>query len=227
LDSKLQRRAGLAAVINLAMIGLLSGPPTFSKASTPVRGITNPVLAMEVVRNVGEVDAILSDAPSPDREVMRLKQFADFGFIAAYATLFVLMSILLMPQGRSLAIAAAALGLIAAICDVIENVGILRIVDADLSHTTQGMIEAIRYPSLIKWGLAALSIGLLGVLLVRTGRSGLRIIGVLNLLAAALGLAGVFDNVLLAWSGVPMLGGFLGLAILYFRPRWRYPTRRA
>jgi hypothetical protein len=182
---------------------------------------------MEVVRNVAEVDAILSDAPSPDREVMRLKQFADFGFIAAYATLFVLMSILLVPQGRSIAIAAVVLGLIAAICDVIENIGILRIVDANLSHTTQGMIDAIRYPSLIKWGLASLSIGLLAVLLAQTGRTGLRIVAVLNLLAAALGLCGVFNNLFLAWSGVPMLGGFLGLAILYFRPRWRYPTRRA
>jgi hypothetical protein len=217
-SAKLERWTGILAVLNLAMIAVLLGRPYFSNASHPVRGISNPVLAMEVARNVAEVDAILSDAPSPDREVMRIKQYADFGFIAAYASLFVLMSMLLARENRMIAIAAGALGVIAAICDVIENLGILRIVDVDLSHTTQSMIDAIRYPSLVKWALASLALGLLAILLLRSPRIALRVIGVLNLIAAMLGLYGIYDNVSLGWSGLPMLGGFLGLAILYFRP---------
>ena len=219
-EAKLQRWVGAIAVLNMAMIALLSGRPSFSNASRAVRGISNPILAMEVVRNVAEVDAILSDAPSPDREVMRIKQYADFGFIGGYAALYVLMSMLLIREGRAIAISAASMGVAAAICDVIENLGILRIVDVDLGHTTQAMIDAIRYPSLIKWALASLALGLLGILALRSGRSGLRVVGALDVLAALLGLCGLSENRFLQWMGIPMLGGLIGLAILYFRPRW-------
>jgi hypothetical protein len=215
-QSKLRRGIGMVAVLNMAMIAILLGRPHFSNASRAVRGITDPMLAMEVVRNVAEVDAVLSDVPSPDREVMRIKQYADFAFIACYATLFVLMSMMLKPRG--IAIAAGALGVIAAIFDMIENLGILRIIDVDLSHTTQTMIDAIRYPSLIKWALASLSLGSFGILLLRNQRLGLRIVGALNMLAALCGLLGLFDNRFLAWTGPGMLAGFLGLALLYFRP---------
>jgi hypothetical protein len=214
--TKIERSVGLLAVLNMAMIAILLGRPHFSNASRAVRGITDPVLAMEVARNVAEVDAILSDVPSPDREVMRIKQYADFGFIAGYATLFVLMSMLLRP--RHVAITAGAFGVIAAVFDVIENLGTLRIIDVDLSHTTQAMIDAIRYPSLMKWALASLSLGSFGILLLRNPRLGLRIVGALNVLAALCGLLGLFDNRFLAWTGPGMLAGFLGLALLYFRP---------
>ena len=214
---KLERFIGVAAVLNIAMIALIIfGRPHFSNASRPVRGIPDPVLAMEVVRNVSELDAILSDAPSPDREAMRIKQYADFGFIACYAILFVLIGLLVRP--RPVALFAAALGVLAAVFDVIENVGILRILDVDLNHTTQAMIDAVRIPSLIKWALASLTIGILGVLLMRTRRLGLRIVGALDLIAALLGLLGLIDNRALAWAGPWTLGGLLGLVILYLRP---------
>jgi len=67
---------------------------------------------------------------------MRIKQYAGFAFLGGYATFFVLMSSFLMGEGRAIAISAALLGVLAAICAVIENLAILRIVDADLSHTT-------------------------------------------------------------------------------------------
>jgi len=215
---QLERWAGYLAVLNLAMIAILLGRPSFSNGSRPVRGITSPVLAMEVARNVQEVDAILSDAPSADREAMRIKQYADFGFIAAYAGLFVVTGILLIPQGRATAISAAALGVLAAIFDVIENLGILRVVSTDLEHTTQAMIDQVRYPSLIKWALVSLALGLLAMLFLRLKRAGPRIVGALYLIAALLGLYGLYDNAVLQWTGIPTLAGFIGLAILYVRP---------
>jgi hypothetical protein len=216
---KLKRWIGLVAVLNLAMIAILLGRPQFSNASRPVRGIANPVVAMELVRNVAEVDAILGDAPSADREVMRIKQYADFGFIGGYAALFVLMSMLLEGEGRAVAILAAVLGVSAAACDVVEDLGILRILDVDLSHTTQALVDSIRYPSLMKWGLASLTLGLLGVL---AWRSGLRIIGILSLSSALLGLYGLFENRILQFSQLPVIGVLIGLAFLYFRPHyWR------
>ncbi len=219
-QAQLERYVGLVAVLNLAMIALLLAHPHFSNASRPVRGVSDPILAMEMVRNIPEVDAVLADSPSPDRETMRIKQYADFGFIGAYAALYVLMSLLLIREGRSLAISAAVLGVLAAVFDVIENIGILRIVDVDLEHTTQAMVDAIRYPSLIKWTLASLALGLLGILAWRTGRPGLRIVGILNVAAALLGLYGLVDNRFLQWLGLPMLAGLISLAVLYFRPRW-------
>ena len=219
---QLQRWAGYLAILNLAMIAILLGRPSFSNGSRPVRGISSPVLAMEVARNIAEVDAILSDSPSADREAMRIKQYADFGFICTYASLYVVMSLLLMPQGRAIAIFAAALGVLAAIFDVIENLGILRVVNTDLAHTTQAMIDAVRYPSLIKWALASLALGLLAILFLRLKRAGPRIVGALYLIAALLGLYGLYDNAVLQWTGIPTLAGFIGLAILYFRPYRRY-----
>ena len=59
-----------------------------------------------------------------------------------------------MPQGRAIAISAAALGVLAAIFDVIENLGILRVVNADLAHTTQSMIDQ---PSAIRASLSGRS----------------------------------------------------------------------
>jgi hypothetical protein len=209
------------------MIAILSARPSFSNASRPVRGISNPILAMEMVRNVAEVDAVLSDAPSPDREAMRIKQYCDFGFICAYSALYVLMAVLLVGQGRLAAISAAVLGIVAALCDVIENLGILRIVNVDLSHTTQAMIDAIRYPSLIKWALASLALGILGVLAMRTRRTGLRMIGGLYVLESLLGLYGLYRNVGLQWFAYSGPVGLVGLAILYFRPYWRNTGRSA
>ena len=52
-------------------------------------GFASPVVALEVARNVNEVDSILGEAPSPDREAMRIKQYVDFGFIACYVSLYV------------------------------------------------------------------------------------------------------------------------------------------
>jgi hypothetical protein len=215
---QLQRWAGYLAVLTLAMIAILLGRPSFSNGSRPVRGISSPVLAMEVARNVAEVDAILSDSPSADREAMRIKQYADFGFISGYACLFVVTGILLIPQGRTIAILAVVLGVLAAIFDVVENLGILRVVNTDLEHTTQAMIDAVRYPSLAKWTLASLALGLLAILFLRIKRAGPRIVGTLYLIAALLGLSGLYENVFLEWSGIPTLAGFIGLAILYFRP---------
>lgn len=212
---RIERAIGILAVLNLAMIAILLGPPRFSNASRPLGGLSDPVLAMEMVRDAADVDAILSNAPSADREAMRIKQYADFGFIAAYGALFIAVGLWLRPLGYM----AAILGVVAAICDVKENLAILRIVDTGLAQTTQGMVDAVYYPSLIKWTLASLAMGLLSVLMIRTRRTGLLTVGGFYGLTALLGLYGVYEHRGLAWLGLPMLGGLIGLAVLYFRPR--------
>src|SRR5579884_2584616 len=92
---KAQRAAGISALLALVFGVLLAGKPYFTNASKPPRGIPNPGVALQVARNVMELDDILGDAPSPDREVMRFKQYLDFGFIASYASLFAILGLLL------------------------------------------------------------------------------------------------------------------------------------
>src|SRR6266849_878227 len=173
----LRRVTGCVAFLTAAMAVILSGKPGFSNASRPPRGIANPVVALEMARDVDEVDAILGEAPSPDREAMRVKQYIDFGFIACYATLYVLLSVLLghdldvdasarVPRSGDAARKSACAttlgvcGVAAAIFDAIENFAILRICDMRLSQTTQAMVDAIRRPSLAKWTLAFIAMAL-------------------------------------------------------------------
>ena len=74
----------------------------------------DPQLSLQFVRNLEDVDAILGDAPSPDREVMRIKQYIDFAFIASYASLFIALSLRGWQAGgwrRTVGIAAMLVGL--------------------------------------------------------------------------------------------------------------------
>lgn len=212
---RLRRAAGLIAILNLALIFILSGKPHFTNASRPPRGIANPVVALEVARDVEEVDAILGEAPSPDREVMRVKQYIDFAFIASYAALYVTLSLL---WGSRLAMVAAICGVAAAIFDVIENIAILRVCDAKLSQTTQAMVDAIRYPSLAKWTLAFAAIAILSGFFFAQKRRWVRAIGVINLIAAAVGFFGLYDNAFLVWAGLPMVAGIAATAVALLVP---------
>jgi hypothetical protein len=217
----LERLLGWLAVLTLALFALLLGNPSFSNASRPPRGLHDPVLALQLARNVEDVDAILGDSPSPDREAMRFKQYLDFGFIACYAALYLLLSFLLAqsyPWGRVPAIAAAVCVLAAAGFDVAENFAILRVCDLPLRQTTQTMIDAIRLPSLAKYGLATLATGLLTPYFLASSRRGMRAVGALNLLAVLLGLFGFVNHNFFSYAGIPLLAGLLGIAGMFFRP---------
>ena len=76
----------LLAMLTVAAFILLMGPPYFTNASKPPR-FGDPMLALQFARDVQDVDWILGDAPSPDREVMRVKQYVDFAFITCYTAL--------------------------------------------------------------------------------------------------------------------------------------------
>ena len=195
----------------VALLILLNGKPAFTSATRPPRGIASPVVALQMARNVPEVDAILSDAPSPDREAMRIKQYLDFAFIPCYAALYIAMA--RMFGTRNAAIAAVC-GVVAAIADVMENIGILRVVDTPLARTTQGMVDSIRIPSLIKWTLTWIAIGIFASLFLRGTGWLRRSIGVLDAVAAALGFVGLFDNAILVWAGFPMLLGLIGVMFM-------------
>jgi hypothetical protein len=221
---RIERTIGVLALLNILMIGVLLGHSWFSNASLPPRGISDPIVALEVARNVDEVDAVLGDAPSPDRETMRLKQYVDFGFIGCYAALFLalgrLLSRTLPPEAprwvRPVAIAAVVCGIAAAGFDVMENLAILRLLDVDLRHTTQAMVDAIRLPGIAKWSLTFVALALLSSgFLSRRGWM-IRLVGAAEGITAAMGFFGLYDNAALVWVGIPMIASLAGLAVLFF-----------
>ena len=214
------RLTGVLALLCVVMMVLLAGKPAFSNASRPPRGITDPVLALQMARNVEEVDAILSEAPSPDREAMRIKQRLDFGFIACYVALYLALSARLARSfqwGRVPAIAAGLCGVAAGVFDMMENLAILNILDVKLSQTTQAMVSAIHRPSLAKWTLAFAAIGLLSSYFLAQPRWTMRMVGALFVATAAVGFYGLHDNQFLMWAGYLMLAGLGAVAAALFR----------
>jgi hypothetical protein len=128
------------------------------------------MLALQFARDVQDIDWILGDAPSPDREVMRVKQYADFAFITCYTGLFLALAALVIRKGGwrlVTGIAAGICGLAAGIFDVLENRAILNLLDVPLRATTPAMIQAIRGPSTAKWILAGVTVVLLAASFIR------------------------------------------------------------
>lgn len=211
----LERGALALAALSLALIGVLAGRPSFTNASHPPRGISDASVALQMARDVDDVDAILGDAPSPDREVMRVKQYVNFGFIVCYAGLYLVMSAAARRRAACtswsgpLAIAVALAALAAASFDAMDSLAILRLVDVDLSHTTQAMLDSLRHESLAKWALASLAIALLSGFFLGGKRWSIRAVGLLNLTAGAVGWWGLFDNAFLVWAVALMAAGLM------------------
>jgi hypothetical protein len=204
-----ERLAQALAVLCLAIVILMAGKPAFTNASLPVRGIHDPGIALQVARNVDEVDSILGEAPSADREVMRLKQYLDFAFIAAYVSLAVVMAWVLARRMPLAAVALLVCTAAAAIFDILENLAILRLLPLELSQTTQPVIDAIRVPSAVKWSLISLALVLLSIFFFESRRWYLRVLGMFDLAAGALTCVGVFHNEWLPWAGALLSGGLL------------------
>jgi hypothetical protein len=170
--NSLERVVLLLAMLTVAAFVLLLGQPSFTNASKPRFG--DPMLALQFARDVQDVDWILGDAPSLDREVMRVKQYVDFGFISCYTSLFLALSALVIRKGgwrQVTGIAAAVCGLAAAVFDVLENRAILNLLDVPLRATTPAMIQAIRAPSTAKWILAGVTVVLLAFSLIRAPKT--------------------------------------------------------
>jgi len=162
--------AGLLAILCAAMLGLQMGKPSYTNASVPQRAFGDPNLSIQFARGIEDIDAVLGDAPSPDREVLRIKLYFDFGFIASYVALFLALSIPLARETgwvQIAGIAAAVCGVGAGVFDVFENLAQFRILDVPLRQTTPAMINAIRSAAAAKWWLAAVTLALFGSYLRR------------------------------------------------------------
>jgi hypothetical protein len=222
-STKAARLAGLLAALSIAFFVLLTGKPYFTNASRPPRGIRDSQVAIQVARDIPELDNILSDSPSPDREVMRFKQYIDFGFIAVYTGLFLTLAILLGREGgwaRVAGTAAVVCAAATAVFNAMQDVAILRILDVRLAATTAGDINAIRSASAAKWALAALTLALVSSLFLKKTGWLRRLTGVLLIFSAALIVYGFRDNRFFVYQGYAAGAALIGIAVLSLRRGW-------
>jgi hypothetical protein len=219
------RVAGACSVVCLAVSALLLGQPSFSNASLPVRGITDPVIAIQAARSVIDVDYVLGEAPSPDREAMRFKERIGFVFTGAYTALFLALCWLWLRSGgvgRMLAPAAAVCAVAAAAFNTASNRAVLRILDVPLAETTAAMIGAIRSAAFVSWSLAALTLLLLSVYFFRNPKLLWQSTGGLFVLSGLMQLYGLRDGEFLVLASVPA-----GLALVAIAGAMLLPRRRA
>lgn len=220
----LERVAGFSALACLVISILLLGKPAFSNASLPVRGITDPVIAIQAAHSTMDVDYVLGEAPSPDREVMRVKERIGFASLAAYLILFLALSALLLRSGalgRMLAPAAIVLALAAAGFGAAGNLSVLRLLDVNLFETTGKMINAIRSAAFAYWMLDSLTRLLLSLYFFRTPKLLWRLTGVLFAIAALMQFYGLRDGQYLVLASLPS-----GLALLLIAVIMLFPRRR-
>lgn len=223
-----ERIAGACAVLCLAISVLLLGRPSFSNASLAVHGITDPVIAIEDAQSVQDVDYVLGEAPSPDREVMRLKERIGFALTAAYTGLFFSLSLLLLRSGGAGRIAAPAAMICAAgaaVFEVLADLAILRILDVHLFETTGAMINSIRSAAFVSWMLSALTLLMLAIYFFRSTGWLMRSVGVLFVTTAFLQLIGLRDGEFLVLAGVPGALALLGIAVAMLIVRRHEITR--
>jgi len=205
--NKLQKIAWGLGGWCVVFLVVLAGRPSFTNGSLPVRGVADPVVALQLARNADEVEEVLGEAPSADREVMRVKQYVDFGLIAGYLGLGLVIGAAL---GRGRGWPLAGLTIVASLLDVRENLGTLRVVNLGLSQVNPAMLDGLRLTSMAKWTVLAAAITVLASVTAGRKQWYLRSAGFLSLAGAALTVAGLFYNSILVWGGLLM---FLGLLL--------------
>jgi hypothetical protein len=208
------RTIGVVTIIVIAIVlTMVVTAPHYQTSNRP-SAFRAPVIALELVGSAAEGKAILDQTSGGAAAITRAMYF-DFGFIAGYALLYVLISVLLArrngPLAKYLAWVAATSGLASAGFDVVENLGILRLINA--APITEEMARNIRDASLIKWTLGFVTIALLAVTFhALTKRAAW--IGYAFTATAIVGLVALIFKPLLPLSFVPILFGQVWLIIV-------------
>jgi len=156
------RRLLLAATAATILTGLLCSAVLPSRPGPLPHGYM-PLLAAELVASGAEIEQVYGTAAQSGRcdgaaestdcrfiAMLRWNTWGDFLFIAAYVTSYVLFGRVL---GRGLGNAIIALGALAGLADIAENIGMLR---ATAEPASDVLAWAIRGPSLVKWAATSL-----------------------------------------------------------------------
>lgn len=156
-------------------------------------GYRGPVLALELVKSGADITQIVGAESGRVAGFLKKHTYKDFGFIVVYLLFFVAVSLLVSQMytvpARYIAWFAAGCAVLGGILDVVENMAMLRAIGGEATDT---LANSTRYASLGKWALLFLFSLSVGLLMIPRGLFAPA--GGLLLLAAVLGLTGVFLN---------------------------------
>ncbi len=138
--------------------------------------------------SLGKVEQVIGK--SAVRNAAHRALAIDYVFLTAYWAAFIALAALLARRGGAwvvVAVLAAAMATAAATLDIVENA---RTTDVLAFHHPlgQNQLDTLRHVSLLKWGAAATTVGLLAGVFAQRGK--IAVIALLMLVVAGIGLAG-------------------------------------
>jgi len=218
---RLVRAIGVIAILTIAFAILLTvtnpkyqAPPPGEKEPPHPGGFQNPILAMELVESKEDAETILKQTEGGGKAIRR-SVYLDFGFITSYGALYVALSLLLARRKYAW---AAYLARVTGICgvavagfDVLENLRILRVIDA--TGVMPQMASSIHDASAIKWTLGFVTAALLAVVFRGLSQKA-DWVGYAFTLTAIVGLVGLYYKRLLPLTFIPIVLGLIGLSLV-------------
>lgn len=215
-DTTLVRIVGVLALLVIAVaiwLAVVNGQFLSAPDEILPGGFMNRGLAMQFVADGADVGRILAPDVSHNRGVMRRLMLVDFLFIGGYGLLFVTITILLArrncPWARYLALTALVAGVMAAAFDVRENIFILKTLKC--FPCDPQTIDTINNSALTKWTMSFVAIALLAIAFQDLANRFAYWISASFIVAAAIGLVGLWRPQLLFLAQIPLL---IGLALL-------------
>ncbi len=192
-------------VIALALVLWKLSPPHPEQARL---GYSTSTMALQMVRDWPTLTIVLA---TPAREGFRLHTLVDFAFILAYGGLWIAMAFRYARRAW-LRWTIAACVVAAMLCDVSENLAILRVLGLERGFTDE-MALAIRTWALRKWLLLMLS--WLGISMALLGHR-LLTLAVGYIFAAGVTATAVYLSPAMLELVAPVLGITLTVQAIYF-----------
>ena len=183
------------------------------------RGFRGATLAIEMVRSWPELTIALTMEPA-EKQKLKLQTQIDFVYAAAYAALFALVAFEVW-RGW-IRYVAAAVAVVAGVCDWMENVAILRVLAREKGFD-DAMALAISDPAQWKWGLLAVLWLVMGAVWI--WRAGWRAPGPGYAAAGLWGLAAMWDEPKLEWVFAPLALALM-VQVAYYWPGRRSNERK-
>ena len=203
-------------------------------------GFRSWLTAIRFASSKAEIEKIIGQRGDARRDAMQESIMAEFLFIAVYWLLFMAMSRILYLSATSferspvafgdhspycalaLSIIVVLTGTAAALTDIVENKGILKILDMPSNDEAEKQAGKIRRAAVLKFTMVFITIAVLALtFLLRT--DSISIIGYLYLAGALMGIVGLASPLrqLIEWAFLPIMGGLLATAAIFmFLPDW-------
>ncbi|HVI71058.1 MAG TPA: hypothetical protein VM656_06190 [Pyrinomonadaceae bacterium] len=209
----------------LGLLFILIGMRMTCEVGTPTvlhHGFKRAGLALQLPRTREDVTTTIGPENSLIRKELQANINLDFVFILSYTIFLVALSVVLSqvnsPLAKWLGLLAAIFAVGAAAFDFTENCRMLQVLSTPSENITNAAASGIRMASLVKWALFFLVIGVQSIILLKL-MNVYSLFGVVMLVAAIVGLAGLRFNQLLPLGSVGFAVAVFVLSFVFlFKP---------